>query len=179
MKRLITLIALCMGLLFAGPAWAGVNVNSASQSELETLPGIGPSKASAIIEYRNANGPFSSLSQLDAVPGIGPATLSNIGPMVEFGEGGQAAAGSDAPAETPTEAPPAEEPAPSSSGAVNINTASASQLQSLPGIGASKAAAIVDDRNANGAFGSCSDLQRVTGIGPATVATIGSACTVN
>ena len=61
MKRILSLLILCLGLLVAGPVWAGVNVNSASQSELETLPGIGPSKASAIIEYRNANGPFANL----------------------------------------------------------------------------------------------------------------------
>lgn len=155
-------------LLFLSPAFAGVNVNSASSAELETLPGIGPSKASAIIEYRTANGPFGSLTDLDAVPGIGPATLENISALVEFGEEGEAAASAR------SEEPP---PAPQASGAVNVNTASASQLQALPGIGPSKAQAIVDDRAANGAYGSCSELTRVKGIGDATVATIGSACT--
>jgi competence protein ComEA len=184
MTRIFSLMVLVLGLMLGSPAaWAGVNVNSASQSELETLPGIGPSKAAAIIEYRNTHGAFTSLSGLDAVPGIGPATLSNIGPLVEFGEAGEA----------PSQPAPAEEPPASSSsssgssgggassgssgGAVNVNTASASELQTLPGIGASKAQAILDDRNANGPFASCSDLQRVTGIGPATVATIGSGCT--
>lgn len=51
-----------------------VNVNSASAAELETLPGIGPSKAAAII----ANRPYSSIDDLDRVPGIGPATLEQL-----------------------------------------------------------------------------------------------------
>lgn len=52
-----------------------------------------------------------------------------------------------------------------SAGRVNINTAGAGELQSLPGIGPSTAAKIVDDRKANGPFKSCDDLKRVSGIG--------------
>lgn len=52
---------------------------------------------------------------------------------------------------------------------VNINTANAETLAQLPGIGATKAQAIVDDRNANGPFESAEDLDRVSGIGKATV----------
>ncbi len=48
---------------------------------------------------------------------------------------------------------------------INVNTATASELQSLPGIGASKAAAIVAYREANGNFGSLDDLAKVKGIG--------------
>lgn len=167
--RIVQLILTALFLFVATPAWAGVNVNSASQSELETLPGIGPSKASAIIEHRNTKGPFTSLADLDAVPGIGPATLQNLAPAVEFGEEGEAAAsGRDEPTTAVVETEP--------SGDVNVNTATASQLQSLPGIGPSKAAAILEDRAANGPFSSCSDLARVNGIGPATVANMGSAC---
>jgi competence protein ComEA len=55
-----------------------INVNSASAAELETLPGIGPSKAAAII----ANRPYSTIDDLDRVPGIGPATLEQIRPLV-------------------------------------------------------------------------------------------------
>lgn len=161
-------------LLLIGPAWAGINVNSASSSELEALPGIGPSKASAIIEYRSANGPFTNLTDLDAVPGIGPATLQNISAMVEFGEIGEAAA--SARAEEPAEATSETTTSAPSTGGVNVNTASASELQSLSGIGPSKAQAIVDDRASNGPYASCGELTRVKGIGDATVATIGSGC---
>ena len=55
-----------------------ININTASQSQLEDLPGIGPSKASAIIQYRVDNGPFASCATLDAVNGIGPATVSAL-----------------------------------------------------------------------------------------------------
>ena len=59
---------------------------------------------------------------------------------------------------------------------VNINTADAAALQVIPGIGPSKAAAIVADRTANGPFTDCSNLQRVRGVGPATVAGLGGYC---
>ena len=67
----------------------------------------------------------------------------------------------------------------SSGGKIDINTASASALEALPGIGPSKASAIVADREANGPYSSCSDLTRVKGIGSATVSNIGSACTIS
>lgn len=60
--------------------------------------------------------------------------------------------------------PAAEAPA-NSSGKVNINTASESELESLPGIGAATARKIVADRSANGPFASVEDLTRVSGIG--------------
>ena len=52
---------------------------------------------------------------------------------------------------------------------IDLNTASAAALQSIPGIGPSRAAAIIDERTARGRFSSIEDLQRVSGIGPATV----------
>ena len=47
-----------------------VNVNTADAEELMRLPGIGPAKAQAILEYRDAHGPFSSLEELEKVNGI-------------------------------------------------------------------------------------------------------------
>lgn len=52
---------------------------------------------------------------------------------------------------------------------VNLNTASAAELEALPGIGATKAAAIVQDRESNGPYASVDDLVRVSGIGEKTV----------
>lgn len=54
---------------------------------------------------------------------------------------------------------------PSSSGVININTATTEELDSLPGVGPSTAAAIVEDRERNGPFASPEDLMRVSGIG--------------
>ncbi|WP_026162280.1 ComEA family DNA-binding protein [Corynebacterium ulceribovis] len=55
-----------------------VNVNTASETELETLPGIGPATAAAIVAFRQDNGPFTSVAQLGEVPGIGPKKLERI-----------------------------------------------------------------------------------------------------
>jgi competence protein ComEA len=55
-----------------------VNLNTASATELETLPGVGPQTAQAIITHRNERGPFLSVDELLDVPGIGPAKLAAL-----------------------------------------------------------------------------------------------------
>lgn len=61
------------------PAQGGpVNINTATQEELETLPGIGPTKARAIIEYRREKGPFQTPDELQEVTGIGPKTWEGL-----------------------------------------------------------------------------------------------------
>ena len=55
-----------------------VNINTATQTELETLPGIGPSLALKIINYRKENGKFSSIEDIKNVSGIGDAKFENI-----------------------------------------------------------------------------------------------------
>ena len=154
--------------LWSWTALANVDVNAATEAELTSLPGIGPAKAAAIVQHRTAHGPFKTLSDLDAVSGIGPATLANITPMVTF-------SGTTPTGSSPKEAGAENAPA-TSANAVNINAADENGLQILPGIGPSKAAAIVADRTANGPFSTCNELERVRGIGPATVAGIQGVC---
>jgi competence protein ComEA len=59
-----------------------VNLNTATQAELETLPGVGPVTATSILEWRAEHGAFSSVDELLEVSGIGDATLAEIAPHV-------------------------------------------------------------------------------------------------
>lgn len=59
-----------------------VNVNTASESDLQALPGIGPSTAKKIVEDRASNGPFSSVDDLERVSGIGAKKLAAIADLV-------------------------------------------------------------------------------------------------
>lgn len=61
-----------------------INVNTATQEELEGLPSIGPAKAKAIVEYRTKNGPFQSPEDLLKVPGIGEKTLEKLRGEITF-----------------------------------------------------------------------------------------------
>lgn len=55
-----------------------VDINTASASELERLPGVGPALAKRIVEYRSAHGPFQSPDDLQQVQGIGPKTYETL-----------------------------------------------------------------------------------------------------
>jgi competence protein ComEA len=55
-----------------------INLNSATSDQLDTLPGVGPSTAKAIISYRNRKGPFGKVEDLLNVPGIGPSKLAAL-----------------------------------------------------------------------------------------------------
>jgi len=59
-----------------------VNINRASVTELDALPGIGPSTAQAIVDYRTTNGPFGSPEDLLNVKGIGPAKFDAMRKLV-------------------------------------------------------------------------------------------------
>lgn len=59
---------------------ATIDINQADESRLESLPGIGPSLAAAIVEHREREGPFRSVDELLDVAGIGPAKLAQLRP---------------------------------------------------------------------------------------------------
>lgn len=62
-----------------------IDINTASQAELESLPGIGPTTAQKIIEYREANGPFLNPEDIINVSGIGPGTYERIKDLITVG----------------------------------------------------------------------------------------------
>ncbi len=69
------------------PVPAGkININTATQAELESLPGIGPSLAQRIIAYREQNGPFKTIEDIQKVKGIGPATFERIKDLITVGD---------------------------------------------------------------------------------------------
>lgn len=61
-----------------------VSINSADATTLETIPGVGPVTAAAIIEYRDRLGGFGAIDDLIEVTGIGPATLEALRPYVSL-----------------------------------------------------------------------------------------------
>jgi competence protein ComEA len=77
MNKLLMVLLVLSGLV-AFPAFAAVNINTATQSELEAVKGVGPSKAKAIIEYREANGNFKQVDDLDNVKGFGKASVDKL-----------------------------------------------------------------------------------------------------
>lgn len=66
----------------ATPSGDRVNINTASAEVLATLPGIGPTTAQRIVDYRTENGPFARIEDLMNVAGIGPATFDNISTLI-------------------------------------------------------------------------------------------------
>lgn len=74
-------VADTVGATQSGP----LNLNTASASDLDSLPGIGQSFADRIIEYRTTSGPFTSVEDLQKVKGIGAALFAKIAPLVSVG----------------------------------------------------------------------------------------------
>lgn len=92
-------------------AFAAVNINTATQEELDTVKGIGPGKAKAIIDYRSKNGPFKSVDDLKAVKGFGAKTLDKLRSELTVG-GGEAPPAPKAAAKAAPAAPVAAVPKP-------------------------------------------------------------------
>lgn len=75
MKRMV---AGLLAALSCGLALAAVNINTATAEELKALPGIGPAKAQAIVDYRQSNGGFKSVEDLKKVKGIGEGIFNKL-----------------------------------------------------------------------------------------------------
>lgn len=134
-----------------------VNINTATAVELETLPGVGPALAREIIAGR----PYKTVAELDRVKGIGPSKLSQLRGKVtadgsappqgvadvDASKGGTKKKKSGVSSLRPGEM-------------INLNTASQSDLEKLPTIGASKAKAIIAGRP----YEKIEDVMKVSGI---------------
>ena len=77
MVRILTLLFFFFTLMMAS-----VNINRANSAQLQTLNGIGPTKAQEILRYRKAHGGFKTVDELVNVKGIGPKTLIRLKPHV-------------------------------------------------------------------------------------------------
>jgi competence protein ComEA len=165
------------------PADLRVDLNQADDAQLRQLPGVGASLAERILERRHQLGGFRRLEDLRQVKGIGPATLERLRPNVRIGpyEGDEDPPDADDPPppprvvrgarpEEPVAAPPP--PPPQRSGRkvtpsqpVDVNRAGLEELKTLPGIGPTLAARILEVRQQK-PFASVEDLRKVRGIGP-------------
>ena len=166
-------IALLVTLLITATAFAGLDLNTASVKDLENLPGVGPTVAKEIVAKR----PFKTVEDLKSVKGIGEAKFAKLKSLVEIAP---VAAPAAVVAKVSTTATPAKAEMGKAAAAkqvrpVNINTASAAEIESLPGIGAVKAKAIVEARP----FAKIEDLKKVKGIKEATLNKIKPLITLN
>ena len=73
MVKILTMLLLIFSL-----AMGSVNINKANTAQLQSLHGIGPTKAHEILKYRKAHGGFKSVNELVNVKGIGPKTLLKL-----------------------------------------------------------------------------------------------------
>lgn len=160
-----------------------IDVNAASASELARLPRVGLGLAKAIVAERSATGPFIGPAGLDRVPGVGPGLLRILEPHLSFGSrpGAPGSVTPHADIGTAFASPPSGAAVAPETGrrgtALNVNQATAVELERLPGIGPSLARRIVADREARGSFATVQALDRVAGIGPALVGRLGTLVT--
>jgi len=144
-----------------------IDLNSATLDQIDSLPGIGATKATAILKVREELGGFKSVNDLDQVPGIGAKTIDRLRPFIEI-------PGAIEATSTLVATPPAIEvesttsvPKIEKTGIVGINSAGVEDLQRLSGVGPKLADAIIADRIRRGRFRTVDDLARVKGVGTA------------
>jgi competence protein ComEA len=157
---------------------ARLDINSADHAQLRQLPGVGDGLAQRIIAYREQHNGFRSVEDLRQVKGIGPAILEQLRPFVqvEAYDGEEGSSRSPVPAMSLRTAAPVfaaappvtRGPKPLPTSPINVNRASAVELQRLPGIGPALSKRIIEAREQR-PFASVDELRRVRGIGAKTL----------
>ena len=157
-----------------------VDPNTASAVQLNRLPRVGPALAERIVADREANGRFRRLADLGRVAGVGERTLELLAPHVSLPSGGFGkASGSLAQPPWGNEASGRTVSAPAhAADLIDLNRATAAELEALSGIGPVLAERIVAYRDSVGRFTAPSELARVPGIGPATLERLSERVTV-
>jgi len=148
-----------------------IDLNRASRAELLQVPGLGPSLADRIADHQRRNGDFRNIDELRQVAGVGPATLERLRPWLCIAEPTASTVlerRSLYPPEGMEPRQPAGRKEDALTGPVDVNGASAADLQKLPGIGPVLAQRIIDERGKR-PFQTADDLRRVPGIGPKTL----------
>jgi competence protein ComEA len=155
-----------------------IDLNEADRAQLLQLPGIGDSLVARIEDYRREHGRFASVDELTQIHGIGPTTLERLRSWVCVSSSqpvSAALASGTGPPLSPAAMAQQKKSAAGRSakeaslaGPIDINRASAEELQRLPGIGPKMTEWILEERQ-KGRFRSVEDLRRVHGIGPKTL----------
>ncbi len=143
-----------------------IDLDRAGIVEIARLPRVGLALARTIVADRESHGPFGGVEGLDRVPGIGPGLLAAIGANVSF---------SGPKPVLPTPIPPPHEVKRGQGEgglALDLNSATAAELERLPFVGPYMARQIVAFRERHGPFAAVDSLVRVPGIGPATLAKV-------
>lgn len=130
-----------------------IDINRASESELDRLPGVGPATAAAVVEARDTGTVFRRAEDLVVVRGIGPSLVARVRNHVHTPDPA-AVRGLRSSRRMDSGTIP-----------VDVNRASAPELETLPGVGPAIAARIMAARP----FESVADLERVRGVGPVAV----------
>lgn len=143
--------------------------NRASEIQLDRLPGVGPALAREIVDFREREGPFRQPSDLLAVHGFGPVALTRLTPLLDFSRGPPVGSAGPKPRRA---ARTLSQPTARAREKLALNSATAEELESVPGIGPVIAQRIVEFRRVQGRFLTLEDLLEVPGIGPRTLSRI-------
>src|SRR5262249_1882189 len=140
-----------------------VDLNRASRTELMAIPGVGPQLAEKIVAHREGQGKFGRVEDLTHVHGIGEARRSKRPPCVAVDAADADPKGKEPDRLTrkPTSPAAGSKPLPVAGRLINVNSASADDLDTLPGIGPVLAQRIIAERQKR-PFASVNELRRVS-----------------